>query len=158
VAIAAAGCASKRDGETGTDAGSAAACTVGAKQCMGNTFEVCETTGWTVISQCPLFCASDEGCISCDPADPTCAPVSSDCQQAQMDRSYVGCEYWAVDLDNATDVLAPAQTQLPGMECSLWPGTKLLQRPLRVCYDGSSWTAGECDRPNEACPSGFTCV
>jgi hypothetical protein len=68
----------------------------------------------------------------------------------------MGCEYWAVDLDNATEVQG---TPIPvaGMECALYPSTKQIMGQ-KVCYDGMSQTAGKCDGGTDACPAGFACT
>ena len=129
------------------------ACDVGTARCDGNSYEVCQTAGWKVVEQCPLFCAVD-GCKSCESGN--C--MTDACMQTVTDKSYIGCEYWAVDLDNATEIFAKPEAMLPGMECSLWPGSKMIQRPLKVCYDGSWATAGACDNPTDGCPTGNTCV
>jgi hypothetical protein len=137
--------------QNSTDA--AAACETGSRHCEGNSFEVCVDGGWKVIEQCPLFCSLD-GCTSCEGEG--CMPDA--CTQNATDYSYIGCEYWAVDLDNALEVFAKPLEGQPGNECVLWPSSKQLTRPMRVCYDGSSTLAGGCDTPNDSCPAGFTCT
>ena len=148
VLVAAAACSSKRDNNNPDATGT---CTIGTRQCDGNSFEVCESTGWTVVEQCPLYCSQD-GCTSCDTGD--CGTTACG---TGSDQSNIGCEYWAVDLDNATEVFGQPNAISPP-SCELWPSTKLLTRPMRVCYDGTLWTAGECDPPNDFCPTGYTCV
>ncbi len=133
-------------GDDGTDG----TCPEGTRRCDGNTFEVCSGGDWVILEQCPLFCNLD-GCSSCD--GPGCQ--SDLCMQATTDKSYIGCEYWAVDLDNATEVQGTPIPQ-PGMECALYPSTKIAMGQ-KVCYDGSWQTAGKCDDPGDTCPAGFTC-
>ena len=134
--------------ESGDD-GPDGPCPEGHRRCDGNTFEVCSKGEWVILEQCPLFCTLD-GCAACD--GPGCTPDL--CAQATMDKSYIGCEYWAVDLDNATEVQG-APIPVAGMECALYPETKLVMGE-RVCFDGSN-TAGKCEAPNDACPTGYTC-
>ena len=128
----------------------AAPCPDGERRCEGNTFEVCSKGDWTVVDQCPLNC-SLEGCTSC--TGPDC--VTDACAQASSDQSNLGCEYWAVDLDNATEVVG-SPIPNPGMECSFWPGTKVLAATA-VCTDGLGQVAGMCDDPNVTCPPGYSC-
>lgn len=70
-------------------------CRPGHTFCRGNDVRQCGPDGEasTVVS-------------TCDPAEgETCDPVSgvciSLCARAAADRSNIGCDYWAVDLDNA---------------------------------------------------------
>ncbi|MEO7094683.1 MAG: IgGFc-binding protein, partial [Polyangiales bacterium] len=102
------------------------------------------------VDQCPLFCSID-GCTSCE--GPECAPDA--CTQAAMDQGYLGCEYWAVDLDNATEVVG-GQVPDPTNPCVLYPGTKLVSG-LPVCYSAGA-LAGTCDPPNATCPAGYACM
>src|SRR5262245_57097016 len=147
-AIAIAGCSPHRDHPSGTDAddtGSPA-----SPRCEGNTYEVCENGKWTVVEQCPLYCAIT-GCTSC--IGPDC--ISDACMQSAMDQSYLGCEYWAVDLDNATEVEGPP-IPVVGMECGVYPNAKVVTG-LRVCMDVNGSFAGKCDDPGDQCPTDFTC-
>ncbi|MBA3499407.1 MAG: hypothetical protein H0T65_03485, partial [Deltaproteobacteria bacterium] len=132
------------------DDGPEGPCPEGHRRCEGNTFEVCSKGEWVILEQCPLFCTLD-GCASCD--GPGCVPDL--CAQATTDKSYMGCEYWAVDLDNATEVQG-LPIPVAGMECALYPETKLVMGQ-KVCYDGSN-SAGKCDSGNDACPPGYTCM
>ena len=126
-------------------------CPEGERRCDGNTFEVCNKGDWVILEQCPLYCSVD-GCSSCN--GPGC--TSDLCAQANADKSYIGCEYWAVDLDNATEVQGATIPQ-PGMECAVYPSTKIMMGE-KVCYDGQWATAGKCDDPGDTCPTGFTCM
>jgi hypothetical protein len=131
--------------------GDAGECTDGTRRCEGNTFEVCTGGVWKSMEQCPNYC-TDGGCSAC----PDGGCPSESCMSVDQ-QSYLGCEYWAVDLDNATEVFGKPEMQLPpGMECSLWPSSKRLMG-VRACYDGTWATAGKCDPPDESCPAGFTC-
>jgi hypothetical protein len=129
------------------------ACDVGTRRCEGNSFEVCVDGGWKVVEQCPLYCSLD-GCSTCEGEN--CEPTS--CAENSTNTSYIGCEYWAVDLDNATEVFAKPLEGQPGNECVLWPSSKQLLEPIRVCYDGSWALAGACDGPSDSCPTGYTCT
>ncbi|MBV8757275.1 MAG: IgGFc-binding protein [Deltaproteobacteria bacterium] len=152
VLAAACGPGTKRPGGTGTTDADGD-CTLGTRRCAGNTFQVCEAGGWKTVEFCPLYCSLD-GCTSCE--GPGCMPDL--CMQSAADKSYLGCEYYAVDLDNATEVFGKPLENQPGMECALWPSSKQLTSPHRLCYDGSWAIAGACDRPTDGCPTGFTCV
>jgi hypothetical protein len=146
------GCSNAKRPEPGAP-DATAACDTGTRRCEGNTFEVCVDGAWDVVEQCPLFCSLD-GCASCE--GDNC--VSDSCMQSSMDASYIGCEYWAVDLDNAVEVFAKPLEGQPGNECVLWPSSKQMLTPIRVCYDGSYALAGRCDTPNDGCPTGFSCT
>lgn len=76
------------------------------------------------------------------------------CADAAANRSYLGCEYWAVDLDNAIEVMSLSD-DLFG--CLLAPSPDAVERnDLSVCTNGSA-TAGLCDPPSGTCPSGYNC-
>jgi hypothetical protein len=75
-------------------------------RCTGNDVETCgeDGTTWTVTDTCDT--AAGE---TCDTASGVCIDP---CGTAAVGRSNIGCEYWAVDLDNAenaTDFAAFAQ-------------------------------------------------
>jgi hypothetical protein len=72
------------------------------------------------------------------------------CAAAASGKSYMGCEYWAVDLDNAVEVLGAT---ISG-GCSFYgQGVPSMQK---VCAIGNG-LAGLCDAPDDACPSSYTC-
>jgi IgGFc binding protein len=153
IAACAAACGpSPRDHDGGGDDVDANNCPEGMRRCDGNSFEVCSNGNWTVVDQCPLYCSLD-GCTSCD--GPGCNTTDA-CKQAGTDQSYLGCEYWAVDLDNATEVQGPP-IPVAGMECAVYPATKLVMG-YRVCIDPGGQMAGRCDDPGETCPTGFACM
>jgi hypothetical protein len=153
VVLAVSACSNARHPDQSSPDG-ATSCEVGTRRCEGNSFEVCvEGAGWQVVEQCPLYCSLD-GCSSCEGGG--CA--SDACMQNAMDKSYIGCEYWAVDLDNATEVFGKPLENMPGSECVLWPSSKQLLSPTKVCYDGSWGIAGTCDGPSDSCPTGYTCT
>lgn len=79
-----------------------AACTPEERYCDGNNLMECndEGTGGDLV----MDCTTEEGYI-CSGGSCTNA-----CEKAVTTRSNVGCEYWAVDLDNAENSL-----KMPGM-------------------------------------------
>lgn len=70
-------------------------CRPGFYACDGQTLQVCrgDGTGYDVADTC----AADELCV----ATARIGSCRNACEQAATNRSNVGCEYWAVDLDNA---------------------------------------------------------
>jgi len=169
-------------GGPGIDA--AAQCTAdGDTRCEGATYETCSSGTWTVTQQCPVACDPGLGCVECTPGvdfcdgndvrscntdgtkggvvttcsgSQTCVGGScvDPCAQAADSRSYLGCEYWATDLDNAIEVLGPADQ---AFGCLLFGAGN--QTTMPVCYTntGGGQTAGLCDQPGDTCPSGYTC-
>jgi hypothetical protein len=141
-----------------------------------------------------LVCVSDLGCSQCDPAAGsvcsgqdvvectefgtfgavimTCGATQDcrngicvdPCAAAAMDRSYIGCEYWAVDLDNAVEVVAEVPS---GFGCDLFGVPGLVGVTMDVCYNPTppgifdSTVAGMCDYGADcsAAPAGYqTCT
>ncbi|HEX5063649.1 MAG TPA: IgGFc-binding protein [Kofleriaceae bacterium] len=111
----------------------------GAHRCTGRTYESCVDGAWTQEAECPNGCAEGLGCVDA-------------CTEAAATHSYMGCEYWAVDLDNAVEVLGSA-TQ--GLTCAQMYG---IGKPTmqKVCAIGNG-IAGLCDPPNDGCPMSYTC-
>ncbi|MBP6841858.1 MAG: IgGFc-binding protein [Kofleriaceae bacterium] len=85
--------------------------------------------------------------------------IASACADASGGRSYVGCEYWAVDLDNAMEVYGPPTAG----SCAGYNADAHAVQNLPICYKPGQLIpqlgqAGLCDPPGNTCPSGFTCT
>lgn len=175
-----------RNDNGGDDAAMPACSPDGAKRCDQSTYETCQNGIWTSTADCPAGCVDSIGCVACTPGTTFCKDgnvwtcddtgnpgsmtqtcmgqqVCQDgvcvdaCADAATNRSYVGCEYVAVDLDNAVEVEGEAAAPFG---CALYANT--VQKTLNVCYKNGQGTAGLCDPPATmggaaTCPSGYTC-
>jgi hypothetical protein len=150
-------------------------------RCLANVLQSCVDGQWVDDAQCPAACDDVLGCVACNPNVNTCdggdvhactpegtigpavtscngegcsgGECTSGCAMAAANRSYIGCEYWPVDLDNAIDLIA---TPSPTQPCSSF-GNNPKQITVRVCDDGQSpFYLSTCDW-NDECPSGTTC-
>lgn len=181
------GPSSHRGPDGGGDDDAANACSPdGAHRCNSASYQTCTGGQWTTTMDCPMACVDALGCVACTPGELICKDgnvwtcddtgnpgsmtqacsgqaVCQDgacvdaCVDAATNRSYVGCEYVAVDLDNAVEVLGEAQAPFG---CSLYSGS--VQQTMNVCYKNGQGTAGACDPPATMggavqCPSGYTC-
>lgn len=68
-------------------------CYPGALLCEGQNVVSCQGNGETVVHVATCDASANQVCYLGNCLDA--------CKQAEEHRSYVGCEYWAVDLDNA---------------------------------------------------------
>src|SRR5262245_22024769 len=75
------------DAAGGDDTGD---CTTGTR-CYGSMVQECQGGQWVTTESC----TGDQVCI-----EGTGCSLVDQCAQAVADRSYIGCEYWPVDLDN----------------------------------------------------------
>src|SRR5262249_40217619 len=126
------------------------ACAPGLPVCVGNQLKRCSLDGTIgeVIETCQQQCVSG-GCTDA-------------CSQAAAARSYIGCEYWPVDLENLLHVWGPSF----GGDCgSIIPGATMLTTGEHLCLDADV-VAGICDYgddcsawgPGYICGSAQACV
>ncbi len=166
-------------GGSGSDGGGPA-CVDGMHQCLGSTYQVCSGGQWSTQQECTAACDLSLGCVECIPDSNVCQDgnvhsctaageigpeteactgsnicqngVCTDaCAAAAMSRSYTGCEYWAVDLDNAEEIQDPPP-------CT-GNNQGVAQSRTNVCMAADNMTSvGGCDPPNNTCPAGYTCT
>jgi hypothetical protein len=184
--VLAQGCSSPRGAEVGgtIDAGDACAPN-GSQRCIGSTYQTCTNGTWQTAIDCPQYCVDTLGCVECSPGQPFCKDGNvwqcdgagnpgmqtevctggntcsggycvDACADAANNRSYIGCEYWAVDLDNAIEVRGGSNGT-----CTI---TGAVPLTLNVCYTmmGGGIYAGLCDPQDDGtaphtCPGGSTC-
>ena len=118
---------SNNNNASGGDGGET--CQVGEITCVGMTARICQADGTWQEEVCESACAADLGCVACVPGfyycdeeghvtlcndnqeqiyDHDCPPAEtcvlgeclSKCDARALRPSNVGCEFWAVDLDN----------------------------------------------------------
>jgi hypothetical protein len=188
--VVACGPGNRNGGGGGGGDGGMPECTDGMQQCAGAEFQTCTGGMWVTAVTCPTACDNTIGCVACEPGTNTCmngdvatcdangnpgavtmmctgstvcengACVDA-CMEAATNRSYVGCEYWAVDLDNALEV-ADLEANTFGLGCDfLYTGSTTAT--MMVCYNpnepstGGPASSGLCDPPGNTCPSGYSC-
>ena len=161
----------------------------GMHRCTGATYQVCTGGSWTTNADCPVSCSDALGCVECTPGQTYCkdgnvfscgddghpgtqvqectgATVCVDgacadaCADAAMNKSYIGCEYAAVDLDNAVEVRGLVPSPFACNDSTFGYGPGAVPATKNVCFKqqgNNTFVAGLCDPPNDACPTGFTC-
>jgi hypothetical protein len=106
----------QQDGPTG------ACYTEGSKQCDITMWQTCQNGKWVNVTNCPLSCDATLGCVECVPGSTSCqgndvvgcgadgkkgtVPIakcqtscssgtcSDPCGQAEVNKSYLGCDYY----------------------------------------------------------------
>jgi hypothetical protein len=104
-------------------------CSQGDIRCVGQNAEICNADSeWELLEECESACMDGQGCVNCVPdslycdedwvmrcnenqelvQDHECPPAQTcilgecvtKCDERVLTASNVGCEFWAVDLDN----------------------------------------------------------
>jgi len=158
----------------------------GAHRCLGSTYQTCTGGLWQAAVDCPQSCIDSLGCVQCSPGQSFCkdgnvwscddagnpgaeiaactgqtvcigGSCADACADAAASKSYIACEYWAVDVDNAVEVQG-----LSGGVCGLGQTSETLP----ICYKAggspADRVAGLCDPPATmggaaVCPATWTC-
>ena len=115
-------------------------CTVGETMCTDGAQFQCQSNGLWAATGMDDDCAGSED-ISC--AD------------ALASRSYIGCEYWPVDLDNAIEVAPPIPSGPADCQFENASNVWTYYEGLELCVSGQT-TAGLC-RVGRTCPNGYNC-
>jgi hypothetical protein len=152
-------------------------CSDGSTRCAGAVRESCVGGQWTTAEECAVACNDELGCVNCQPGEAVCedgnvhtcdangnvggetmactgSNICSEgmcvdaCADAAEKKSYIGCEYMAVDLDNAVEVLGIA----PAGNCTQTGARKVT---MDACRNGNT-VQGLCD-PGNTCPGATTC-
>lgn len=125
-------------------------CTPGIPVCVGSDVHACLTDGTVggVTQSCAPGTCSGGACTT---------PSATSCEDAVANRSYLGCEYWPVDLDNAVEV--NGTEFFPGLGCPDPAGGAgfVPAVSMPVCAQ-SGVLAGLCDYGMSCTDSpGYTC-
>ena len=163
----------------------------GSQRCLGSTFQTCTDGAWVTGLDCPLVCVDTLGCVQCTPGAMFCKDSNvwacdqsgnpggvshlcsggnvcvdgacvDACADAAASKSYIACEYWAVDLDNVQEVLG-AVPSFFACNDSLFgygAGQAMSVAACKKTSGGSSLPAyaGLCDPPSNSCPTNYTCT
>ena len=156
-------------------------CAEGETRCTGNTFESCQDGAFATEDLCTGLCDPGLGCVDCRPGVNFCDTANnvvgcSDsgsitgvveacgeetcvngncvdlCGDAEEEQSYIGCEYFAVDLDNALQVNGePFIGMCPGFPF----GPDGVVITTDVCIDANDVHVWHCDGDG-SCPDPAT--
>jgi len=190
VCVVVAACASSKGNNIPPGDGQTACEPDGTHRCNGSSYEVCSGGIFVAESECVTGCVDALGCVDCPPGQTFCMDgdvyqcddtghpgslvqactgvqvcnaggCTDACADAANSKSYIGCEYYAIDLDNAVEVEVATSS---ASTCStLVPGGVIRNLPVCAKVQGINVTlAGLCDPPATmggaaTCPSGFTC-
>jgi len=184
--LVACGSPKRMNGDDGPETDALVECTdEGAHRCQGATYQTCTGGVWLTAVDSPGFGLDTPGCVACTPGQAYCQDgnvwscddngnpgaelsvcggqttcIGGSCQDACVDaatsKSYIGCEYWAVDLDNAIEVWDKPNNQ--GLCATGSPTT------MNICFlqQGGGNHYGLCDPQDDGtaphtCPGGSTC-
>ncbi len=175
--------------DTQTDSGMRECAMEGAHRCLSASFQTCTDGQWVTGIDCPSACLESVGCVVCTPGQPFCkdgnvwtcdetgnpgmeqqacmgqqtcssgACVDA-CDEAAASKSYISCEYWAVDLDNALEALGP----VPLLGCTApapfgyGAGKTQMTSVCKKTGGSGPGYAGLCDPPANSCPTDYSCV
>ncbi|MCB9524960.1 MAG: IgGFc-binding protein [Myxococcales bacterium] len=114
-----------------------AACAGGERRCVGELEQVCVNGAW-----------ADTASEACCPGGQCSGGGGDPCAVAAERRAYTGCEFWPVDLDNATEIRG-----LPAADGACPEGVAL---ELPVCPRPGG-VPGLCDFGG-TCPEGAPCT
>ncbi|MBK7191914.1 MAG: IgGFc-binding protein [Myxococcales bacterium] len=141
------------------DSPTGGACTPGVNVCVGTEVHAClpdGTVGPSPLQNCaPMTCVAGQ-CMT--------GGGATTCADAEASRSYLGCEYWPVDLDNAVEV--NGTEFFPGLGCPDPAGGAgfVPAVSMPVCAQGGV-LAGLCDygmscadSPGNTCQTMNICV
>jgi hypothetical protein len=122
------------------DSPTGGACTPGVNVCVGTEVHAClpdGTVGPSPLQNCaPMTCVAGQ-CMT--------GGGATTCADAEASRSYLGCEYWPVDLTTPSRSTAPSSS--PGSAAPPAGGAGFVPRsrcrcaPKAACWPGCATTA-----------------